>query len=289
MAFRPNWYEDPPRRRGAWRRQVESWSGLKTVLVVTGVVYLAQMVVLAFGGIGAIGELNYWLGLRSWSSGGSINLLFPVQLFTYPLLHAIGDPGDYWHIVGNMFFLWIYGQFIEPGMGKSQFLRLYVGGAVVGGLAQWALGLATVSATPTVGASAAVYAVMAMAAFRHPHQKLLLLIPPMPVPIWVLFGVRIFFDVLSLLGGGPTNVALAAHLGGAAYGWLWHKRGDVVGQVVEKRKRDKAMAAFAAEADDRREMDRILAKIQATGLASLSTDERAFLERRSRELRKDHP
>jgi hypothetical protein len=52
-----------------------------------------------------------------------------------------------------------------------------------------------------------------------------------------------------------------------------------------QRKRDQALAGFQEEAGDRREMDRILAKIQASGLASLDGRERAFLERRSRQLR----
>ena len=56
---------------------------------------------------------------------------------------------------------------------------------------------------------------------------------------------------------------------------------------MEKHKREKAMHAFQAESTDRGEMDRILSKIQTSGLSSLSKSERGFLERRSEQLRKE--
>lgn len=285
MAFRPNWYEEPPRRGGGFLGDWRSWSAMKTLVILIGLGFLTQLLLRLFGGPAAERELVYWLGLRTW--GGtegelSFNWLFPLQLFTYPLIHADGG-----HIFWNLLFLWIYGQFIEPQMGKAQFLRLFVGGAVVGGLLQWIVSFGVKLPIPTVGCSGAVLAVMVMTACKFPHQRLMLLFPPIPVPMWLLVGFYVLMDLSSFVSGTAGVTAVAAHLGGAAFGYVWHKRGDVVGQAVEKRKRDKAMAAFQAESDDRREMDRILAKIQATGLNSLSTDERAFLERRSRELRKD--
>jgi len=75
------------------------------------------------------------------------------------------------------------------------------------------------------------------------------------------------------------------HLAGAAFGLIWFRGGTVVTATVERRRRAKAMREFQEEADDRHEMDRILSKIQVTGLASLDTHERAFLDRRSREAR----
>lgn len=261
---------------------------MKAIVIVTAGGFLVQILASLAVGPGANGWLVTWLGLRTWSSAGggevALNLLFPLQLFTYGLLH-----GDFWHLFWNMLFLFIYGQFIEPTLGKRQFLRLYVGGAVFGGLVQWAVGLSTASAAPTVGASAAVYAVMVLTAFRYPHQRLFLFPLPIAVPIWLLVGAKVFFDLNSFVAGSGGHVAVAAHLGGAIFGWIWHRRGDVVGRAVEKHRREKTRRELEARAGDRREMDRILAKIQSTGLSSLTSEERAFLDRRSRELRQDTP
>jgi len=90
--------------------------------------------------------------------------------------------------------------------------------------------------------------------------------------------------VLGFAAGAGTTAHLA-HLGGALMGFVWFRRGDVVAQVQMKRRREKAQKHAEAHSSERREMDRILAKIQTSGLSSLDKAERSFLDRRSRELR----
>lgn len=285
MSFRPNWYDEPPRRRGpSFLGHHRTWGGLKTIVIVTTAFYLAQKVA---GWVP--GDFSRWfsdtLGMRthSFSDGKlELNLFLPIQLFTYPLVHA-----SFGHIFWNMVLLFIYGQFVEPQMGKKSFLRLYFGGAVLGGLAQAVVGFTEPSPVPTVGASAAVYAVMVLTTCRYPHQRLMLIIPPIPMPLWLLLAMRIFFDINALASGQSGSVAVAAHLGGALFGFLWFRRGDVVGKAVEGHKRRKHAKELEVASTDRREMDRILAKIQESGLSSLSAEERRFLERRSKELRKE--
>ncbi len=287
MSDRPHWYQDPPRRQ-SFLSDFRSWGAVKTIVIVTVACFLVQIVAGWFSPH-AYREITQIFGLRTYGIQDgqlSFNLLFPLQLFTYGLLHA-----GFSHIFWNLFLLWVYGQFIEPQMGKRAFLRLYIGGAVVGGLAQWALGFGSdepgIMAMPTVGASAAVYAIMVMTTCRFPHQRLMLIFPPMPVPLWALLAVRIFFDINTMASGTSSAVAVAAHLGGAAFGFLWFRKGDVVGKAVDKRKLAKHAKAQEASSSDRREMDRILAQIQAGGLSSLSPGDRKFLERRSEELRKE--
>ena len=86
---------------------------------------------------------------------------------------------------------------------------------------------------------------------------------------------------LSDAGG----IAVLAHLGGAAIGYLYFRKGDVVGRYQVKRKVAKAAKTDREHETNRREMDRILTKIQATGLGSLDTKEREYLNQRSRNLR----
>ena len=77
---------------------------------------------------------------------------------------------------------------------------------------------------------------------------------------------------------------VAVHVG-SLIAVLYHFRGDVVSQAQTTVSRKRAEKKAEASADDRREMDRILRKIQSDGLPSLSDKERTFLERRSQELR----
>lgn len=289
MAFRPNWYDEQPKRRGpssiAWR----SWTGLGTIVRVTVAVFVVQYLLARLSpNTGDV--LSRWGGLRTFTDSGSINLLFPLQLFTYPLLHATWD---IWHILGNMFYLWIFGRELEAVMGKAAFLRLYVAGAVIGGLAQFGMGFATGSAVPTIGASGAVWSIMLLYTLKYPHRTFHLIFPPIPLPVWLLVGFRLVSDILGFVDQlralgldqvGP-QVALACHLGGALFGLLWFKRGDFLARWWLRHQLEKNRKEIEVQADARQEMDRILGKIQTTGLNSLTPTERSFLDRRSRELR----
>ncbi len=276
MAFRPNWYDENGPRT-SFGRSLQDWSAFKLIAVATLGVFVLQMV-FQTAGIG----LSAWFGLHAWyatADGVTFNYLFPVQLVTYMLLHAGTS-----HILWNMFFLWMFGRELEGIMGRASFLRMYVAGGVFGGLCQWALALVEGSPGSTIGASGAVYTVMALYACKWPRRQILLLIPPMPVPAALLIGLKVFFDIQGAMQPG-SNTAHLAHLGGALVGVLWFKRGDVVQQVQMKRRREKAQKDAEAHSGERREMDRILAKIQASGLGSLDKSERSFLDKRSRELR----
>jgi hypothetical protein len=129
---------------------------------------------------------------------------------------------------------------------------------------------------------------MVLFALRYPHHTLILFPIPIPIPAWFLVGFRVISDLLAFFQHAGGTTALAAHLGGAAFGLLWFRRGDVVARVVHTRRLHKARREVTEAAGDRQEMDRILAKIQSTGLASLDSKERAFLDRRSRQLRKEN-
>jgi membrane associated rhomboid family serine protease len=224
---------------------------------------------------------------------GSFNPFFPVQLVSYALLHR-----DFWHIFFNLLFLFFFGPELEASLGRRSFLRLYVGGAAAGGLCQWSwylakgiaplvnLGLSPVGADGSViGASGAVFAVMVLFALKWPHRTILIW-GLLPVPVWAAVGFDVLANVLGFIGSGEgAAVSFLAHLGGAAFALVWFRSGDVLERAAQTRRLAKAGKARAEADGDRREMDRILAKIQASGLGSLDGREREFLERRSRQLR----
>ena len=284
MAFRPNWYDESS-RRSSLGRAVQDWSGMRWVFTVCAVVYAAQLVAHSFGS----NVMEDVFGLRAWTLSGTpqapaltFNFLFPVQLLTYMVLHS---PSDIWHIFWNLLLLWFFGRELEAMMGKAAFLKLLLVGGLVGGLMQWGYGLYTDSTIPTIGASGAVYTAMVLYSCKWPRRIIWLIIPPVPVPVLLLVVFYVLNDLMDFARGSGGNVAQLVHLGGALVGVLWWRKGDVIAQVQMKRSRDKAAGVAKKESSGRREMDRILGKIQISGLSSLDDKERAFLDKRSKALR----
>lgn len=276
MAFRPNWYEEEERGRSrfSWTGPAH-WTGLGWLLALIFGTFLLQML--------APGVVS-WMALRAWWIGempGTLlfNFGFPFQLVTYSFLHA-----GFGHIFGNSLFLFFLGPELEAAYGKRGFLRLYFGGVVLGGFLQWLYWLVSGEPGFVVGASGGVFAVLVLYALKWPRRTIYLNFL-FPVPIWALAGVYVLMNVVQFVRGSWGGTSVLAHLGGALFAYLWFRRGDVVGQIVVERKRVKAEKENREKAGDRREMDRILAKIQASGLSSLDATERSFLERRSRDLR----
>lgn len=268
------------------------------ILAVTLIVFVIQRLVMASTGQDLLTE---WFALRAWTPDAEawrafvetegapppasealrFNWFFPVQLITMMLLHSDGG-----HIFWNMLLLFYFGRDLEATQGRAGFYRLYIAAGVFGGLLQWGSQLAQMSAIPALGASGAVYGVMALYALRYPRRSIYMFPIFIPIPVIAFMGFKVLMDILGMVEG-QSGVAFLAHIGGALVGVLWFRRGDVVAKVEMARRRAKAEKQHAAEEGGRREMDRILGKIQADGLSSLSTKEREFLNRRSRELRED--
>jgi membrane associated rhomboid family serine protease len=133
-------------------------------------------------------------------------------LFTSMFLH-----GGWLHILGNMWFLWLFGNNVEDVMGHGRFLVFYLLGGLAAAAAQVAV--APASAVPMVGASGAISAVMGAYVVLYPRVKVytiawLILIFRLAVPAWVMLG---YWFVLQLAGAGMDQVggvAVWAHIGG---------------------------------------------------------------------------
>jgi membrane associated rhomboid family serine protease len=140
--------------------------------------------------------------------------------FTSMFLH-----GGWMHLIGNMLFLWIYGNNIEDYFGHVKFLIFYL----LSGLAAVALftALGPSSEVPLVGASGAIAGVMGAYIVLHPRAKITILflfifIQLFELPAKVVLGLWFVYQlVMSMLdrasGGG---IAWAAHVGGFVFGWL---------------------------------------------------------------------
>ncbi len=133
--------------------------------------------------------------------------------------------GGWMHLIGNMLFLWIFGNNVEDYFGAVRFLIFYL----VSGLA--AIGLYTLfgpnSQIPLVGASGAIAGVMGAYLVLHPKAKITclfffffiqFLILPAKVVLGIWFGYQLLMSLIGSSSGG--GVAWMAHVGGFVFGWF---------------------------------------------------------------------
>jgi membrane associated rhomboid family serine protease len=139
--------------------------------------------------------------------------------------------GGILHLVGNMLFLWVFGNNIEDSMGKLRFLLFYL---LAGAVAVYGQSLLDTSATvPTIGASGAVAGVLGAYALLHPRARVLTLViiiffvTLIEIPAMLLLGVWFLLQFLPVLGqtaipelAGDAGVAYTAHVAGFAFGLL---------------------------------------------------------------------
>ena len=138
------------------------------------------------------------------------------QIATYMFLH-----GGFWHILLNMFVLFMFGMPLERRWGSSEFLLFYFVTGIGAGIAtvavNWYSGLAVV---PVVGASGAIFAVMLAFATFYPDTRILVsLFIPMPARIAVLVFTGL--EVIYLISRPGSGVAHLTHLAGVVFGYLY--------------------------------------------------------------------
>ncbi len=222
---------------------------------------------------------------------GNFNLeqgLYGLQIWrwvTYQFLHD-----GFMHVLFNMVGLYFFGPMLEKWWGSRRFLAFYllcgISGAVLMALLSFVPGLLMVGPqTHLVGASGSLFGILAGAAVLFPHQRVMLLFPPIPMAMRTMALLFMGLAFLSVMAGTPNAGGDAAHLGGALLGfiliknarWLnWADRlspsaiqdGVNKGRFERKRKR---------KAADQAEVGRILDKVRDKGLASLTRKEKNTL------------
>jgi membrane associated rhomboid family serine protease len=140
---------------------------------------------------------------------------WPLTIFTSMFMH-----GSWMHIIGNMWFLWVFGDNVEDVMGRFKFLVFYL---LCGFLAALAQVLSVPDSTaPMVGASGAIAGVLGAYLMLFPRARvrclwiIIILITTIYVPAWLLLGVW-FISQFFVQGAG---VAWMAHVGGFIAGFL---------------------------------------------------------------------
>ncbi len=209
----------------------------------------------------------------------------PWTLVTYMFLH-----GGFTHILFNMLMLFFFGPRLEERLGSRTFIWFYLACGVGGALLSFMTPFSAI-----VGASGAIYGVVIGFARYWPRED---------IYIWGILPIQarmlaIFMVVLSLFAGftgAQDGIAHFAHLGGLLAGWVflksWERRRK---QRVVRRPSARPRMSGIRDADaiqsweaiprerlheiNREEVDYLLTKVKKMGVASLTAEQRAFLDR----------
>jgi len=297
----------PPRRLGP----AVAW-----LLGLNIAVYFLQVTV------ASPGDMIAMLGFHSRDLGALGRAWWTIG--TYMFVH-----GGFWHLLLNMYTLWLFGPRVEAAWTPGEFTRFYL----FCGLGGWFVHLFMPGDNILIGASAAVMGVTLAYATLWPHDQVYLFgLVPMNMR-WVMVLVM-FMNVLGGFAALPdSGVAYLAHLGGLGAGWLYLRTSARVSLASVRRHvepvpdppeedlpravpkshrpprthdaddavaRSKAMTSRrpaatrpspaespAAPASDAATLDKVLDKISATGLDSLTIEERQLLDDASKRRRKD--
>jgi membrane associated rhomboid family serine protease len=203
--------------------------------VVTVLLILANIAVFAYELTLPAAELKRFIhqfgivpsAMRSLEGPPSMLALgLPASLLTATFLH-----GGFMHLVGNMWFLWIFGDNVEDRMGPLRFLVFYLTCGVVAGISHIAVN--PESALPSIGASGAVAGVLGAYLVSFPFARVLTLVPLLLIwPILELPAILVlgFWFLVQLLNGTAAIAATSETMGGVA--WWAHIGGFVAGVLL---------------------------------------------------------
>ena len=272
-------YSSPGFRQSFNRPTISIPSGVKFLLIVNIVVFilveLSGQQSLLFRTFGLVPSL-VWSKFKIW------------QLFTYLFIH-----GGIFHIFFNMFVLWMFGKDLESQWGKMEFLLFYFVCGIGAGLITVLFSVNSI--VPIVGASGAIYGLLLAYGFTYPNQMVYLYgLVPIKVKYMVLgLGAIAFFASLS---ASQSNVSHITHLSGMIIGlifiyfninWkvikLWYIRMRLKGLSQQPAKQDNE------EAQMKKQVDKILDKLNDSGWDSLTEQEENYLTQASKRLFGDRP
>jgi len=202
----------------------------KTFPVVTIILIIINVVIFLF-------ELSQWKNLTEFLNYFA---LIPANYFNladkgisasierfYPFITSQFLHGGWLHLIGNVWFLWIFGDNVEDRLGHGKFLFFYLLSGVAAGLTH--VYTNPLSSAPTVGASGAIAGVMGAYTILYPRAKVLTLviffyfIRFIELPAYIFLGVWFLIQFISgalahAAGGASSGIAWWAHIGGFVVG-----------------------------------------------------------------------
>jgi len=282
-----------------------------TLIIVNAVIFFIQIILHAFW---PRFPLDHYFAL----SFDGLRHGYIWQLLTFQFLH-----GGLLHLLLNSWAIYVFGRPVEEALGKSRFLKLYLGSGFFGGLLYVGcsyflpreFGGLMIDGThvPVVGASAGLFGLIAAFAALFPHQRLTLLlffVLPITLTARTLLIASAAIAVFGVLLA-RDNIAHGAHLGGMLAGYIMIRWGIKLRfrfsnwRPLQTRQRKRELVRAAAVRDRHwrrtstgaetelpseefisREVDPILDKISAHGIQSLTERERKILEAARKKMAK---
>lgn len=242
--------------------------------------------------------------LHAWGEFSTAKGFFGLEVWrfvTFQFLHA-----DWMHLLFNLLGLWFVGEIVEQYLGRKRYAAFYLTCGIFGALMYLLLNFLgavlnpVFSATrpfiifdniytPLVGASAGIFGVLMAAAFVSPRTEVMVLFA---IPMRLRSAVYIFtaIAIASLLLGTRNQGGEAAHVGGAIAGFFFIRRMHLLRDFFDVLSDSRAHKSSGRAPPppppppapplprDRAEVDRILAKIAASGVDSLSPAEKQTLK-----------
>lgn len=175
----------------------------KSLLIANVLVFLLQQV---------LGD-SFSALIALWPLGSGE--FMPWQLVTYAFAHA-----SLTHIAFNMYGLWMFGSELERVWGQRRLAVFYFASVLAAAVAQLAVSAFLGSDAPTLGASGGLFGLLGGFAMLFPQRRIVLLIPPIPMPAWVFVTLYGAIELTLGVTGTQAGVAHFAHLGGLLGGWL---------------------------------------------------------------------
>jgi membrane associated rhomboid family serine protease len=184
------------------------WSATKWIIAINIAVFIVDWM--------ARGRLTQW---GAFSADAGIYRLQLWRWITYEFLHA-----DVFHLLFNMWALWIFGPTVEQRLKRGSYLAFYLLsglGGCLGYLLLWRLGLLdTMRNTQLIGASACIFGCLVAAAHLAPNVEIRFIFPPVTLRLKTMAWVCVGLAVLVIAQRAQNSGGEAAHLGGAAVGFV---------------------------------------------------------------------
>lgn len=205
--------------------------GVQWLLIANVAVYLFEVLLVTFSGASSY---NWFVAAFGLVPSGVTHGLRIWQPFTYLFLH---DASTIWHILGNMFMLYVFGRELELVWGRNKFLQYYFLTGIGAGLINVIVKTVPVffgeppSDTATIGASGAIFGILLACAILFPDRQVTLF----PIPIKM--SMRTFVIAMTVLefvftfGLGGDNISHICHLGGMLVGYVYLRRGSFLYSV----------------------------------------------------------
>lgn len=182
----------------------------RALLLANVAIYLVQMLT------GELLVVHFALWPLGTSPYDNVPGFEPWQVVTYGFLH-----GGLTHIAFNMLALWMFGGAIESLFGSRPFAIYYFACVIGAALTQLAvMHFFPNGYFPTLGASGGIFGVLLAYGMMYPHARIMLLIPPIPMPAWLFVTGYGLIELFLGVTGTQAGVAHFAHLGGMAFGFV---------------------------------------------------------------------